>query len=202
VDLLDGLEDELHEGGRQAHRRLVEQQQAGLRHQRPGHGQHLLLTAGQRARDLLRALLESREHGVPALDALLDDGLVLDREGPHAEVLLDRQPSEHATTLGDLHDAQRDHVMGRHVGQVLSVETDGSLSGDEEAADRVEGGGLACAVGADERDDLALFDRQGDPLERVDVAVVGVEVVHLEQGHVSLPRRRSRPRRPCRGTPR
>ena len=41
----DRLEDVVHEVGREAHRGLVEEQHAGLGHERASHGQHLLLTA-------------------------------------------------------------------------------------------------------------------------------------------------------------
>jgi hypothetical protein len=42
---LDRVEDLLHERRREAHRRLVEEQDARLGHQRPAHRQHLLLAA-------------------------------------------------------------------------------------------------------------------------------------------------------------
>ena len=56
VDLLDDLEVLLDERGRQAHRRLVHQQQPRPRHQRPAHRDHLLLAARQRPRELAAAL--------------------------------------------------------------------------------------------------------------------------------------------------
>ena len=46
---LDDLEDLLDQDRRQAHRRLVQQQQPGPRHQRPADRAHLLLAARQRA---------------------------------------------------------------------------------------------------------------------------------------------------------
>jgi hypothetical protein len=49
--------------------------------------------------------------------------------------------------------------------------------------DRAQRGGLAGAVRADQRDDLALVDLERDALQRLDVAVVGVELVDLEEGH-------------------
>ena len=52
-----------------------------------------------------------------------------------------------------------------------------------EAGDRAQRRGLARAVRADQRDDLALLDLERDALERGDVAVVGVDVVELEQRH-------------------
>src|SRR3990172_4395410 len=52
VDVSDRLEDLLHEHGGQPHGGLVEEQDPGRRHQRPGDGQHLLLAPRERARDL------------------------------------------------------------------------------------------------------------------------------------------------------
>ena len=56
VDLRDDVEDLLDELGRQPHRRLVQQQQLRVGHQRAADGQHLLLAAGHRAGDLRSAL--------------------------------------------------------------------------------------------------------------------------------------------------
>ena len=52
-----------------------------------------------------------------------------------------------------------------------------------QARDRAQRRRLAGAVGADQRDALALLDGQRDALERLDVAVVGVDVVDLEHRH-------------------
>ena len=61
---------------REAERRLVEQQQLGLRHQRAADREHLLLAAGQRPALLLLALLQAREERVDAVEVLADALLV------------------------------------------------------------------------------------------------------------------------------
>ena len=73
------------------------------------------------------------------------------------------------------------------------------VAGGLEPGDRAQRGGLAGAVRADERDELALLDLHRDALERLDVAVVGVDVVDLEQRHRPSP---PPPRPACRGRPR
>ena len=73
----DRVEDRVDEHRGEAHRRLVEQQDPRLGHQRPAHRQHLLLAAAERAGDLVLALLRPREHLEGALDAVLDLGCVL-----------------------------------------------------------------------------------------------------------------------------
>ena len=45
-----------------AHRRLVEQHHLGIQHQRTGNGQHLLLAARERPRQLVTPLDQAREH--------------------------------------------------------------------------------------------------------------------------------------------
>src|SRR3954468_12354248 len=45
----------------EAHRRLVEEQQLGLAHERARDGQHLLLAARERSRDLVPALAQARK---------------------------------------------------------------------------------------------------------------------------------------------
>ncbi len=57
--------------GRQAHRGLVQHEQAGLGHQGAAHGQHLLLAAGKGARYLSAALLQPGEALVHIRDAVI-----------------------------------------------------------------------------------------------------------------------------------
>src|SRR5258708_4641619 len=59
VDLAHDLEDRLDEDRREAERRLVEHQELRLRHERAADREHLLLAAGERAREPRDALLEA-----------------------------------------------------------------------------------------------------------------------------------------------
>src|SRR6266498_3013460 len=79
----------------------------------------------------------------------------------------------------------RDPDLGDLVaGQTLDL---GALEGDppgerwDDPGDRAQGGRLARAVGADERDDLALVDGQRDALQRLDRPVERVELLDLEE---------------------
>src|SRR4029079_7656638 len=67
----------------------------------------------------------------------------------------------------------------------IASQGDLALSEAELPGDGPERGRLAGAVGADERDDLSLVDRQGHAAQRVDRPVVRVDVVQLEEGHRS-----------------
>jgi hypothetical protein len=45
IDLDNGVEDRFDQYRREAHARLIQEQDLGFAHQRPAHGQHLLLAA-------------------------------------------------------------------------------------------------------------------------------------------------------------
>jgi hypothetical protein len=66
--------------------------------------------------------------------------------------------------------------VGSIVAQVLTRQTDLTVSGSEDATDGIESGGLAGAVGADQGDDLTLIDSERNALEGVDVAIIGVNI--------------------------
>ena len=196
--VLEDLEDLLDEDRREAHRRLVEEQDLGGRHQRPPDGEHLLLTTRQRAGLLELALAQAREQLVDPRVLGREGAAVLARERPHLQVLLDVHPREHPAALGALADAERHDLVRLAAVDPLAAQPDLALARSEEAGDRAQRRGLAGAVGPDQRDDLALIDREADAAQRVDRAVVGVDVLELEEGgHVRLPRPRRGP-----GTPR
>jgi len=62
------------------------------------------------------------------------------------------------------------NVFGWSPKQVDIVEADGAAVGLVESADAVEYGGLAGAVGADQRHDLARADGKRNPVQRDDAA--------------------------------
>ena len=64
--------------------------------------------------------------------------------------------------------------MTRGLDDLLALELDRARLRRQHAADRVQGGGLARAVGADQGDDLTLIDLKRHVLERVDHAVIYV----------------------------
>src|SRR5215211_7384665 len=61
VQLTEAAEEILHDDGREAERRLVEQQQARPAHQRPSDRQHLLLATAQASRQLRAPLGQAGE---------------------------------------------------------------------------------------------------------------------------------------------
>ena len=70
-----------------------------------------------------------------------------------------------------------------HARDVLSGERDLPGAGRGESRDGTQGGAFAGPVRADQRDHLAGVDGQRDALQRLDRAVVGMDVRNFEQGH-------------------
>ena len=107
IDLVDLLDEDR----REAQRRLVEQQQLRLGHQRAAHREHLLLAAGHRARLLRLALLQAREQLEDALEVVADLGVVGAGERAELEVLAHGHAREAVAALGRLRDAQLDDLL-------------------------------------------------------------------------------------------
>jgi hypothetical protein len=73
-----------------------------------------------------------------------------------------------------------DDAVRRQRGDVLAGEAHPPGAGAQQAGDGAQGRRLAGAVAADERDDRAGLDGEGDARERRDGAVGHVEIVDLE----------------------
>ena len=102
----------------QAFERLVEQQQGGIGHQRAGHGEHLLLAAGELVAEILPSLLATagrahRRGEVP-------------RPGPRGdgEVLLDAERRKDLALLRHPAQAEPRARVGRKAGDILAFPSD------------------------------------------------------------------------------
>ncbi len=178
VDLLDGVEDGFDQHRRQAQRRLVQHQNARLGHQRPPDGQHLLLTAGQRAAELTLSLLQAGEEGKDTLAILLDDlHIPFEYVSAHIQILVHRQGAEDFTPFGRVGNTLLYDVVGWHIGDVLPPEVDLALTRPDQARDSAQRGCLSGPVSPDERDDLSFLHLQPEALQGVDVAVVCMQII-------------------------
>src|SRR6188472_3611405 len=181
VDLLDDLEAPLDEHRREAHRRLVHEQQLWLRHQRATHRNHLLLAAGKRPGELRAPLVEKREQRIDALQLRLEVG-AWTKVGAHLEVLQHRHRPEETPVLRHDREAAADPVGGRHPRHVLAGEHHASCAWPHETEDRLERRRLPRRVTAEEADELPLAHDEMRVLEDVDLAVVRVDPLELEEG--------------------
>ena len=98
-----------------------------------------------------------------------------------AEVLPDAHVRVERVALEDHGDVA---VARREVGDVAASDRDLAARHVLETGDRAQEGRLAAAGRADERDELAVRDLQGDVVEREDVAREGLrDVAKLDLGH-------------------
>jgi hypothetical protein len=96
--------------------------------------------------------------------------------GAHLEVLLHAHAWKEAPALGRLRDTHLHHVVRGLLGDVAALEVDPPLARMVEPVDGTKRGRLAGTVGADQRHDLALTHVERDPLERVNRAVVRMDI--------------------------
>jgi hypothetical protein len=174
------VEEPLRGERRQAGRRLVEQQQARVDHQRHRHREHLPLAAGERARLHAPALGEHREACKRLLDAPRAS-LRID-EAAHLEVLAHAHRRKDVLLLRHVRDAEPADLARRVPRDRLAVEHDRAAARREQAGDRLHERRLACAIRAEDRDDLARPDAQVDALQDlVRGAVAGNDAVDGEE---------------------
>ena len=208
ADRRDRVEDQVDEHRREAHRRLVEQQQLGPPHQRAPDREHLLLAAGHGPGLLVEPLLaaagrgsstRSRSAAIPALS--------LRRNAPRSRFSVDGHAREDPAPLGRLADAARRRsrdpampVIGRPWNMIVPCL---GLSSPEMVRRVVDLPAPLEPISVTISPSLTV---RRQPLHRGDVAVVDVDVVDREHrpswSSVVAVICRSPPRRTCPGTPR
>ena len=174
---------------RETERGLVQQHQPRARHQRARDHQHLLLSARERAGDLVDALGEHRE----ALEHLAQIALVSRRraaaEGAEHEIFAHGQLRATCRVL-----PARRPMPSRAISWVrrpLVRAPANSISPPAIGTSPIialQQRALAGAVGADQRHHLALVDRERHAGKRDDLAVGDAQVADREQAHAVLPR--------------
>src|SRR6266511_2465018 len=202
VQPADGGEHLAHHHRSQAQARLVHHQQLRPAHQRPADRHHLLLAPGHAAGKLFRALAEPGEQLEDPVEGLRAPGARLSRKGAELQVLEHGELRPQLAALGHLADPEPRSLVRRHLGQRLALEEDLAPGGRQDARDGAQRGRLAGPVGADQRDHLALVDRQAHAAQRLGVAVVDVDVADLEHATLPPPRAARARRRRCPGRPR
>ena len=190
VDLGDRLVDALDEDRRDAHRRLVEQQQ--LRARPSARARSRASAARRRTSCPPSASRAPCRRGNSSKTRSRSSSIARCRGAGRRRARGSRARSCAGSTCGP-------RATARCPSRTMSCGGDASRSPRpskriepvarrREPGDRAQRRRLAGAVGADQRDALALLDGQRDALERLDVAVVGVDVVDLEERHRPLSR--------------
>jgi hypothetical protein len=121
---------------------------------------------------------KQRQHDVQIVGELAGIG----DDGAHLQVFEDRHPREDAPAFRRMGNAAADDLKGRQPGDVVAVEMDGPGARLGPAAQGHQQGGLACAVGPDQGDDLAGRNVQIDAVQSLDAAIARFESAHRQHG--------------------
>src|SRR5262249_36477108 len=155
------------------------------RHDRAPERDHLLLAARQRLAALTAALLEAREHGVDALEAVAHELCLAHQVRADFQVVLDRKPRKDMPSLGPLRHAKPDDPVRREAADRRAFEADGAGAWAQEPGYGAQRRRLAGAVAADQSDDLALEDVKRHVAHRGCLAVSDLEVLDFKHGRRS-----------------
>src|SRR3984893_7988461 len=156
LDTLEHRDDLLHDHRRQAFRGLVEQQQAGIEHERARDRKHLLLAARELKAEIALTLLEVRKQSE---DALQRPSTLIASAGKDREVLAHGETRKNAALLRHKTEPQAGDSIGRQRPDVAALVYDPAGSRLEIAHDGEDGRGLAGAVAAEQTDDLPVAHR-------------------------------------------
>ena len=191
VDLHDLFKNGPDENRGDPERGFVEHKAIGLAHQGPRDGEHLLFAAAERAGLLFDAFREPGKNGENLLQVGCRFLFAFAEVGAHAEVFEDGQVGKNHPTLGRLRQPAGDDLVRGESLDIRALEDNLTGGGFEDAGDGAEGRCFSGAVRTNERDDLALGDIQGDPVEGPDGAIRDRKIADLQNAlthSASLPR--------------
>ena len=192
--LLHGLQLQLHLLAQlqvQRAQGLVQQQDLRLVHQRPGDGDALLLSAGQRVDGALLVALHLHQlqhpvHPAPDLFLLLPvrvHAQLLRRLQVQAkgDVVKHVQMIEQRVLLEHRVDAA---LVGGDARHVLPLEQDFTLAGHFKSADDAQQRGLATARGPQQRDEFTFADVEVHVVQHLGVAEALADPLQFDEAHV------------------
>ncbi len=177
------LADLLHDRRLDAFGRLVEQQQPRHRHQRAAEREDLLLAARQRAALAIEQRAQPRQRVDHALERA---GLDLAGVGAprQAQVLQCGEAGQDAAALRHIAHAEPAALVRLHARDIDAVHRHAPGGGRHQAEQRLQKGGLADTVVADDAHRLALAQLEVDAVQHRHVAVTGAQTGDVEH-HVA-----------------
>src|SRR5579883_2668400 len=177
--LLEAAGDALQFGRVQARGELVDQKEPRPRGERAREIQHLLLRAVELVRAALGEPVEiERGEKRTRIDPPLGIAAIGVRD---LDILAHGQREEWLRHLEGAVDAEMDDTVRGEAADLAPFEAHPSAIGRIKAGDDIDAGRLAGAVGADEAEDLAWLQMEGQPVQRAEAAEALDEPLDLEQ---------------------
>ena len=184
LEVMDDLLDIAHRDRVDPGKGFVEQDELGVGGQRASNLHAASLTAGQAHAEAVGDMVDM-EFLQQAFQFCLTPGAVqvLARFEDGHDVVGHRQLAEDRGFLRQVADAGACATVHGLVTDVEVVDQHAALVGAYQADDHVEASGLACAVGAEQTDDLTAFDAQADVTHDLAALVAFRQVLGFENGH-------------------
>ena len=184
---LDTAPDVAANDRREPFRRLVENEQPGICHQRAADGKHLLLAARQRARELTGPFLEAWKQVIqpgqrPRTGLAQTIGCRRDQILAHGQCRKD-----HASLRNEADAKPRDR-FGRTADEARAAEVSLAIPSGDEAEQGIDRGRLAHAVAAEQGDHLALGDVEIDTEQHLAWPIARPQAADAEHQAPSSPR--------------
>src|SRR6516164_3873743 len=110
------------------------------------------------------------------------------QHGADVEVFIDGQSWKDLAAFGNLPDAKITDAMARPAQDIFAAKYHPAAGGSVHARERANERRLPGAVGADDRDDRAIFDIERYAIERLHVAIEDVELFDMQHHTGSAPR--------------
>lgn len=174
---------------RHAFRRLVQQDQKGIAHQRAGDSEHLLLAATHASAQALRHFTQIGEQGEQALRRpawrLAAVGPAAWRLASHLQVFHHGEVGENAPVFRHKAHAQPRRLVRFGTRHVMAHETNVAAALFEHADDGLDGGGLAGAIATHQGHHFAASDLQAHVVNNLRGAIPGAQFADLQEGVVS-----------------
>ena len=171
----------LHHHGGQTQEGLVDHQQAGPGHEPARDGDHLLLAARQRVRELSPPLADDGKQALDQSQCLVAMGAGGGVVGAQHHVVEHGEKGKQATALQHVRQALARGAMGGQAVDAGAAEGDATSAWRDQPGDGVHQRGLARAVRPEHGHDLAVAHVHGRLPQHLEVAVGDVEVFHRQQ---------------------
>ena len=176
--------------GREAHRRLVEQQEFRFGHQRATEREHLLLATGQRSGRLTQPLLQAGKHVEDELLDVRPRRRTAGSDGAELKMLGDREVRKDLPAFGHVHDPAAHDLVRIELVEPLALELDRASPRCDDAGDRAQQRRLAGTVRAEHGREAALLDIERNVAQHQRQAVARFELPNAQ--HASLLRGKPR----------
>ena len=154
-----------------------------MAHKSTTHCEHLLLTAGKSAGNLIFTFFKTRKTCVNLLDIILEIFLILKCERTHEQVVVNRELLENSASFGTLRHSHFNNLVAGSLSDILAFVENMTFTNRNKTHYRLHRCGLSCAVCTDKSYNFALINLKTDTIDRLYNSVVDRNVFNFQHCH-------------------